>query len=103
MTIAAMEVCRRLGIERTLLQAWISAGWIQIDANDCVSEADDAKAQLIQDLIGPLGVNDEGVAVILDLLAQLHGLRRLLAAAFRRQREQDEAAGHAGDSQAAQR
>ena len=43
------------------------------------SEGDLARAKLIRDLIQDLGVNDEGVGVILNLLDQLHGLRRTLA------------------------
>ena len=36
------------------------------------------RAQFILDLSGPMGVNDEGVDVILGLLDQIHGLRRAL-------------------------
>jgi chaperone modulatory protein CbpM len=43
------------------------------------SEVDLARAELIRDLMQDLGVNDEGVGVILNLLDQLHGLRRALA------------------------
>jgi chaperone modulatory protein CbpM len=43
------------------------------------SEADLARAELIRDLMQDLGVNDEGVGVILNLLDQMHGLRRALA------------------------
>jgi DnaJ-class molecular chaperone len=41
------------------------------------SEIDLARAHLIKDL-NDLGVNDAGVPVILDLVDQLHGLRRVL-------------------------
>ena len=41
------------------------------------SEIDVARAQLIRDL-GELGVNDEGIPIVLDLIDQLHGLRRTL-------------------------
>jgi chaperone modulatory protein CbpM len=37
-----------------------------------------ARAQLIQDLRRDLGVNDEAIPIILDLIDQVHGLRRLL-------------------------
>ena len=40
-------------------------------------EIDVARAQLIRDL-GELGVNDEGIPIVLDLIDQLHGLRRTL-------------------------
>ena len=43
------------------------------------SEADLARAKLIRDLLQDLGVNDEGVGVILNLLDQMHGLRKALA------------------------
>jgi chaperone modulatory protein CbpM len=40
------------------------------------SDVDLARAQLIRDLRDDLGVNDEGISVILHLLDQVHGLRR---------------------------
>jgi chaperone modulatory protein CbpM len=42
------------------------------------SDADLARARLIQDLRLDFGVNDKGVAIILHLLDQLHGLRCLV-------------------------
>jgi chaperone modulatory protein CbpM len=43
------------------------------------SEADLARAaRLILDLKGDLGVNDEGIAIVLHLLDQLYGLRCLV-------------------------
>lgn len=42
------------------------------------SDADLARALLIHDLKVDLGVNDQGIAVILHLLDQLHGLRCLV-------------------------
>lgn len=39
---------------------------------------DVARAQLIRDLVGAIGVNSEGVAIILSLLDQVHGLRAAL-------------------------
>ena len=42
------------------------------------SDADIARAQLIRDLKNDLGVNDEGVGVILSLVDQVHGLRGVL-------------------------
>jgi chaperone modulatory protein CbpM len=46
------------------------------------SDADIARAQLIRDLKNDLGVNDEGVGVILNLVDQGCGLRRVLTEAF---------------------
>jgi chaperone modulatory protein CbpM len=42
------------------------------------SDTDLARARLIQDLRQDFGVNDEGIAIILHLLDQLHGLRCLV-------------------------
>jgi len=68
---------RRLRLQATMLEAWVSAGWIAPEAPE-YSEADLARACLIRDLREAMGVNDEGVEVALDLLDQIHGLRRAL-------------------------
>ena len=63
------------------LAAWIEAGWLlprrDEDAAE-FSEADLARARLIRDLQRDLGVNEEAVPIILDLLDQVHGLRQML-------------------------
>jgi chaperone modulatory protein CbpM len=67
-----------LGAE--VLEAWIEAGWLvprQDGAKRNFFAVDLARAHLIHDL-EHLGVNDEGIPVILDLVDQLHGLRRTL-------------------------
>jgi chaperone modulatory protein CbpM len=46
-----------------------------------------ARANLIRDLKEKMGVNDEGLGVILHLLDQMHGLRRALAHALNSARE----------------
>jgi chaperone modulatory protein CbpM len=76
------EFLRRACLEAETLEAFIATGWLV-----CSSEAegqqftdlDVARAQLIHDLQHDIGVNDEGVGVILDLLDKLHGMRRTLA------------------------
>jgi len=75
------EFCVRARLEGRTVDAWVAAGWLipeQTEARRSFSEADLARAQLIQDLSRDLGVNDEGIAVILDLIDQMHGLRRSL-------------------------
>lgn len=65
-------------IEERILAAWVEAGWLRPDAPARVfSDLDLARADLIQDLLA-LGINEEGVPVILDLVDQLHGMRRAL-------------------------
>jgi len=67
-------------LEATTLEAWIEAGWLlprDRGEGGTFSEIDLARAQLIRDL-GELGVNEEGIPIILDLVDQLHGLRGVL-------------------------
>jgi chaperone modulatory protein CbpM len=75
------EFCLRAELQGEVLEAWIAAGWLIPEATEGprrFSEADLARARLIRDLREDLGVNDEGVAVVLDLIDQVHGLRRSL-------------------------
>jgi chaperone modulatory protein CbpM len=67
-------------IEASVLGEWVQAGWLapQRTGNaEEFSEVDLARAHLVRDL-QQLGVNNEGIPVILDLVDQLHGLRRLV-------------------------
>ena len=75
------QVQLRLRIEAKTLHLWIEEGWLiprVEEANLTFSELDIARAQLILDLKRNLGVNDEGVGIILNLLDQVHGLRRTM-------------------------
>jgi chaperone modulatory protein CbpM len=68
----------RVDIEE--LDKWVTAGWLIPHRNDAghdYSDVDLARAHLIRDL-HELGVNEEGIPVVLDLIDQLHGLRRVL-------------------------
>ncbi|WP_119390390.1 chaperone modulator CbpM [Taklimakanibacter lacteus] len=63
------------------LREWVAAGWITIEESaigEPLSEADEARCNLICDLKQNMGVNDDGIDVILHLLDQIHGLRRVL-------------------------
>jgi chaperone modulatory protein CbpM len=67
-------------LEAGTLEGWIEAGWLlprDRGEGGTFSEIDLARAQLIRDL-GELGVNEEGIPVILDLVDQLHGVRGVL-------------------------
>jgi chaperone modulatory protein CbpM len=96
--ISRQEFLLRARLEHGSLEAWIAAGWIippQTDPELAFSEVDLARAQLIRDLRDDLGVNEEGVSVILHLVDQVHGLRRSvqeLLAALRAARQGGEAA-----------
>ena len=75
------EFLIRSRLDGNVLQGWVAAGWLTPNAEEGMqqfSEIDVARARLIQDLRRDIGVNDEGVGVILDLIDQLHGLRRTL-------------------------
>jgi chaperone modulatory protein CbpM len=68
-------------IDAQALGAWIEAGWLmprRDTAGWTFSEIDLARAQLFSVLKHDFGLNDEGVAVALDLLDQIYGLRRAL-------------------------
>jgi chaperone modulatory protein CbpM len=79
--ITYQEFQVRAGVETQTLRAWVEASWLiprQEDPAPSFSEADVARAQLIRDLTEDLGVNEDGVGVILSLVDQIHGLRRTL-------------------------
>jgi chaperone modulatory protein CbpM len=79
--IKVQEFLIRVRVERQSLDAWIAAGWLvppQTDPELMFSDIDVARAQLIRDLREDLGVNDEGVSIVLHLIDQMHGLRRTM-------------------------
>lgn len=69
-------------IELHVLEQWIERRWIVPPPGATLraglSDIDAARALFIRDLRGDFGVNDEGVDVVLHLVDQLHGLRRVL-------------------------
>jgi chaperone modulatory protein CbpM len=82
MIISKMDFIDRAKLDRKTLEVWIEEEWLVPSGTATeltFSEADLARAQLIRDLTQDLGVNDEGVGVILNLLDQVHGLRKVLA------------------------
>jgi chaperone modulatory protein CbpM len=86
MMISRTDFLLRSHIDEMTLDIWIMEEWLvpQHAGNDAqFSEEDLARARLIQELQHDLGVNREGVGVILNLLDQVHGLRRALSAKLR--------------------
>jgi chaperone modulatory protein CbpM len=78
MMITRLEFLSRTKVNEQTLNIWIEEEWLipkAFEAELTFSEADIARAQLISDLMDELGVNNEGVGVILHLLDQMHGLR----------------------------
>ena len=67
-------------IDAETLDHWLRAGWLiprENGGGGGFSQIDLARAQLIGDL-QDLGINDEGIPVVLDLVDQLHGIRNMM-------------------------
>jgi chaperone modulatory protein CbpM len=76
----------RAQVTTATLQTWVEAGWLlpqHTDQAHDFSDMDIARACLIRDLKHDMGVNDEGIAIILDLVDQMHGLRHSLREVLR--------------------
>lgn len=81
MTMNKQEFLSSAGLRIEMLDFWIEQQWLipeETADGAAFSDVDLARAHFIRDLKGNLGVNDEGVDVILHLVDQLHGLRRAL-------------------------
>jgi chaperone modulatory protein CbpM len=77
----AREFFDRTHLDPPTVNAWIEAEWLlPVTSRKALhfSKVDLARARLIKDLKLDFGVNDEGIAIILHLLDQLHGLRCLV-------------------------
>jgi chaperone modulatory protein CbpM len=93
MIITRLEFLSRTKLDQHTLDIWIEEEWLvpeEADAELAFTEADIARVQLISDLIGELGVNSEGVGVILHLLDQVHGLRAAMASLVETARRKDQ-------------
>ena len=81
MKISKQEFLTRSGLGQETLVSWLEEQWLipsDSSVEMCFSDIDIARAQLIRDLQETMGVNDEGVGVILHLVDQLYGMRRTL-------------------------
>jgi chaperone modulatory protein CbpM len=80
MTMETREFLAQARLDAKALETWLEEGWLLPERRGHArrfAEIDLARAQLIADL-QQLGVNDEAVPVVLDLVDQMHGLRRAL-------------------------
>jgi len=95
--ITEEEFCLQVGIEQRTLGVWVDEGWLSPQRDSAaglvLSEMDAARARLIRDLRESIGVNDEGVGVILNLVDQVHGLRAILRAVLERSSTADRSGG----------
>jgi chaperone modulatory protein CbpM len=81
MKFTMIEFCREAHLDQQTLEVWIEEAWIIPQGADDpqFSDVDVARAQLIRELMDDLGVNAEGVGIVLRLVDQVHGLRSVLA------------------------
>jgi chaperone modulatory protein CbpM len=82
MTMETREFLLAAHIKTEALNAWIKAGWLMPRHNGTgrsFADIDVARAHLIRDL-QMMGVNEEAMPIILDLIDQMHGLRRTVRA-----------------------
>ena len=82
MTFDTSEFLLHADLDEATLEIWVAEGWLVPAAGDGAEqfrESDLARARLIRDLMHDLGVNAEGIGVVLHLVDQIHGLRGALA------------------------
>lgn len=82
MIISKLEFLSRTQLDQETLEIWIGEQWLipdEIAGEPAFSEIDLARAKLIRDLQHDMGVNNEGIGIILDLLDQMHSLRQAMA------------------------
>ncbi len=81
MIISKLDFLSRTQLDQETLEVWICEQWLIPDetaGEPAFSEIDLARAKLIRDLKQDMGVNDEGIGIILDLLDQVHSLRQAM-------------------------
>ncbi|HEY5206806.1 MAG TPA: chaperone modulator CbpM [Roseiarcus sp.] len=79
------EFLQRARLDRPTLTVWLEEEWLipgHFADELSFTDMDLARANLIRDLRDNMGVNHEGLGVVLHLLDQMHSLRRALAAAL---------------------
>ncbi len=94
--ITEREFLERARLDRRTLSVWIEEEWL-IPAREAdelaFTDMDLARVNLIRDLKDKMGVNDEGLDVVLHLVDQTHALRRALAAALESARDRGASSG----------
>ncbi|ATU71668.1 hypothetical protein CFR78_07880 [Komagataeibacter rhaeticus] len=78
--ITLETLCIRIGnVPVEDVQGWIDSEWLRPEGTRghyLFREIDEARARLIRELREDMGVNDEGMPVVLSLLDQLYAARR---------------------------
>jgi chaperone modulatory protein CbpM len=94
--ITEREFLERARLDQRTLSVWIEEEWLipAREANELAfTDMDLARVNLIRDLKDKMGVNDEGLDVVLHLVDQMHALRRALSAALESARDQRPSSG----------
>lgn len=81
MKLSKQEFLSLSGMGHDTLNTWIEEEWLVPSGTSLelsFTEVDIARARLVRDLQMDFGVNDEGVGVILNLVDQMYGMRRVL-------------------------
>ena len=87
MILNRTEFIARVHIDEHTLETWLSEQWLlplHETEYDAFTDADVARARLIQELMQDFGVNQPGIGVVLHLLDQLHSARSGLTRAWPR-------------------
>lgn len=82
MRMTKQEFLVSSGLQVQVLELWLEQRWLmpeEVAGEMRFHDIDVARARLIQQLKKDMGANDEGVDIILHLVDQIHGLRRVLA------------------------
>ncbi|WP_248313530.1 chaperone modulator CbpM [Bosea sp. F3-2] len=82
MRMTKQEFLISSGLQVQVLEFWLEQRWLvpeEAAGEMHFHDIDIARAHLIRQLKDDLGANDEGIDVILHLVDQVHGLRRVLA------------------------
>ena len=82
MIMTKQEFLTSSGAQVQTLEFWLEQEWLipeRTATGMSFSEKDIARARFIQNLKAELGINDEGIDVVLHLVDQLHGVRRALS------------------------
>ena len=80
MSMSREQFLATSGVEVHKLEFWLEQEWLIPQSADAgFTDREVARAGLIRDLESDLGVNNEGIDIILHLVDQLHGMRSAFA------------------------
>ena len=82
MAMTREEFLKSSGLKVQVLDIWIEQEWLipeETPSGQRFRDIDIARARLIGELQSGIGANEAGIDVILHLMDQLHGMRRVLA------------------------